>query len=49
MKNKHPKRKLASKMLSKKEKAKKCNPFDGQQWMDRSEAIKKRITKKKKI
>ena len=47
MKNKHPKLKTAKKMLTKKEREKGVPPFQSNAWNQRSEAIKKRLTKKK--
>ena len=52
MKNKHPKRIMALKMQTKVERKTKGmagSPFDSQAWRERSEIIRKRITKKTKI
>lgn len=48
MKNRHPKRKMALKMMLKEEKRDGVSPFNGVQWNSKSKAIKERIKKKKK-
>ena len=43
MKNKHPKRKLAIKMLTKKEREEHINPFNGLAWEWRKDDIRFRV------
>ena len=45
-KNKRPKRDMAKKMMSTKEKKDNISPFNSKAWMDRAEFIRKRIIKK---
>jgi len=47
MKNKQPKRELANKMLSNKEREEHISIFDSKQWRYRKSAIQKRIYVKK--
>lgn len=46
MKNKHPKREMASKMLTKQERKFGVTPFDSFAWMDRSRIIRERVKQK---
>jgi len=45
-KNKRPKRDMAERMMSKKEKKDRVSPFSCKAWINRSDFIKKRLLKK---
>lgn len=49
MKNKHPKRKLAVKMMSKAEKKGKISPYSSKAWLTRSEGRRIKLIKKSNV